>query len=120
MSERFDEELRSVLQIAEALREEFGVSIDAHPGGNGIEAGSVNRAFRTAARVVVADVPPEGDAPAFIRTHLLREVALRRLAEPGVGPEPAEVLVGSESRLGDSWLAYLALAPISVIDDLTR
>ena len=39
MSERFDEELRSVLQIAEALREEFGVSIDAHPGGDGTEAG---------------------------------------------------------------------------------
>lgn len=33
-----------VLAIAEALREEFGVGIDAHPGGERIEAGSVNRA----------------------------------------------------------------------------
>jgi len=35
--------------IAEALREEFGDSIDAHPGGTGNEAGVVNRAFRAAA-----------------------------------------------------------------------
>jgi hypothetical protein len=45
MSKRFDEELRSVLVIAEALREEYSVSIDAHPGGDGTEAGVVNRAF---------------------------------------------------------------------------
>jgi hypothetical protein len=45
MSKGFDEESRSVLVIAEALREEFSVSIDAHPGGDGTEAGVVNRAF---------------------------------------------------------------------------
>jgi hypothetical protein len=120
MSESFDEKLRSVLLIAEALREEFGISVDAHPGGDGIEAGSVNRAFRAAARVIVGEVTREEDDPAIIRTHLLREVALRWLAELGVGPEHAEVLVCSEPNLGDSWLAYLALAPISVIDDLTN
>ncbi len=119
MSERFDDVLRAVLVIAEALREEFGVSIDAHPGGEGTEAGSVNRAFRAAARVIVAEVVSEGD-PATMLTHLLRQAALRWLAELGVRPEQAEVLVSSEPKLGDSWLGYLALAPVSVIDDLTN
>ena len=60
MSESFDDKLRSVLLIAEALREEFGVSIDAHPGGEGNEAGVVNRAFRTAVRAIVGEVAPGG------------------------------------------------------------
>jgi hypothetical protein len=46
MSEGFDDQLRLVLLISGALREEFGVAIDAHPGGVGNEAGDVNRAFR--------------------------------------------------------------------------
>jgi hypothetical protein len=114
MSERFDDKLRSVLVIAEALRDEFGVSIDAQPGGDGIEAGAVNRAFRVIVRVIVS----EADDPAITVTHLLHETALRRLTELGVGLEQAEVLVQSEPNLGDSWVAYLALAPISIIDDL--
>ena len=116
MSERFDDKLRSILVIAEALRAEFGVSIDAHPGGEGIEAGAVNRAFRVMVRVIVS----EADDPAIIVTHLLRQAALRRLAEVGVRSEQAEVLVSSEPNLRDRWLAYLALAPRSVIDDLIR
>jgi hypothetical protein len=120
MSERFGDQLRSVLAIAETLSGEFGVSIDAHPGGDGIEAGVVNRAFRVMVRVIVAEVLTKEDAPASIVTKLLREVALRRLAELGVRPEQAEVLISSEPRLGDHWLAYLALAPKSVIDDLTK
>ena len=43
-----------------------------------------------------------------------------RLAELGVRDEQAEILASSEPNLGDSWLAYLSLAPISVIDDLTK
>jgi hypothetical protein len=112
----FDEELRLVLGIAQALRDEFGVEIDAHPGGVGVEAGVVNRAFR----VVVASVAAEGDEPAIILTHLLRTAALGWLAELGVRPEQAEVSVSAEPDLGDAWLAYLALAPKSVIDDLTK
>jgi hypothetical protein len=41
------------------------------------------------------------------------------LAKFGVGPEQADVSDSSAANLGDSGLAYLALAPISVIDDLT-
>ncbi len=117
MTDRFDEGLRTVLAIAEALREEFGVAIDAHPGGEGNEAGSVNRAFQVAARVIIAEVVSEDDL-AILLTHMLRQAALRWLAELGVRPEQADVLVSSEPKLGDSWLAYLALAPISVIDEL--
>jgi hypothetical protein len=53
-------------------------------------------------------------------TQVLRQAALRRLTGLGVRPEQAEVLVCSESKLGDSWLVYLALAPVSVIEDLTK
>jgi hypothetical protein len=120
ISEKFDDQLRLVLLIAGALRDEFGEGIDAHPGGVGNEAGDVNRAFRTVVRVIVGDVTPGGADPAITLTQLLREVALRHLAELGVRPEQAEVLVSSEPKLGDAWLAYLALAPISVIDDLTK
>ena len=119
MSDSFDDGLRLVLTIAEALREEFGVAIDAHPGGEGTEAGSINRALRVAARTIVADVTTEGDAPATLVTQLLRQAALRWMAELGVRSEQAEVLISSEPKLGDSWLAYLALAPSSVLDDLT-
>lgn len=119
MSQGLDDGLRSVLAIAEALREEFGVGIDAHPGGEGTEAGSVNRAYRAAARVIVADVVSEGD-PATVLTHVLRQAALRRLSALGVRIEQAEVLVSSEPKLGDRWLAYLALAASSVLDDLTK
>ena len=120
MSDRFDDKLRSVLVIAEALRDEFGVSIDAHPGGIEIETGSVNRAFRVMVRTIVVEVITEGNDPAIILSHLLREVALRWLVELGVRPEQAEFLVCSEPKLGDSWVAYLALAPRSVVDDLIR
>ncbi len=118
MSDRFDEGLGLVLAIAEALREEFGVSIDAHPGGEGIEAGSVNRAFLAAVRTMVGFVATEGDDPAIMLTDVLRQAALRRLTDLGVPPEQVEVLMLSESNLVDRWLAYLALAPATVINDL--
>jgi len=117
MAEGFDDGLRIVLAIAQALRNEFGVSIDAHPGGEGTEAGAVNRAFRAAATVIVAGVVSEDD-PVILLTHMLLEAALRWMAELGVRPDQAESLVSSEPKLGDSWLAYLTLAPISVIDEL--
>jgi hypothetical protein len=120
MSQSFDEKLRSVMVIAGALREEFSVGIDAHPGGEGTEPGDVNRAFRTVVRVIVGDFTADGADSAIILSNLLREVALRRLAELGVRPEQATVLISSEPKLGDAWIAYIALAPISVIDDLIK
>jgi hypothetical protein len=66
-----------VLATAEPLRDEFGVGIDAHPGGEGTEAGSVNRAFQAAARTIVAEVATEGDDPATVVTHVLPQAALR-------------------------------------------
>ena len=44
-----------MLALAEMLRAEFGIGIDAHSGGVGAEAGAVNRAFRTVAAVVLGD-----------------------------------------------------------------
>jgi hypothetical protein len=54
MANRFDDGLRLVLAVAEALRTEVGVGIDAHPGGDDIEAGSVNRAYLEAVGMIVA------------------------------------------------------------------
>ena len=121
---RFDEyeqtrEFSLILGIAEALREEFGVGIDAHPGGQGTEAGVVNRAFLAAARIILqASVTPLNDEPlALTRTLLL--VARRNLIELGVGDEQADNLLDSEPGFGDHWLAYLSLAPSSVVNDLS-
>jgi hypothetical protein len=112
--------MECVLRNSQALRDECGVGIDAHPGGKGAEAGSVNRAFRAAARTIIAEVMTDADDPATMLTYVLRQAALWWLAKLGVRPEQAEVLVRSEPKLGDRWLAYLALAPGSVIDDLTE
>ncbi len=111
-------EFQMILGIAETLREEFGVGIDAHPGGHGNEAGVVNCAFRLVVGLILGGVVSPGDDPAVVLTWALRQVALRRLAEAGVEDGLAEGLLGSESGSGDRWLAYLALAPDSVINDM--
>src|SRR4051794_20726039 len=105
---------RLVESIAGALRAEFGVAIDAHPGGFDAEAGTVNRAFLAAVGVILGGVILPGDDPAVVRTSVLRRAALRRLDRLGlVGPR-AESLLDQEPTLGDRWLAYMALAPASV------
>ena len=114
MSRGFDDALGVVMAFAQALREEFGVGIDAHPGGEGVEAGSVNRAFLVVTGTVLSHcVSDSGDL-----THVLREAVLRRLKDLGVDQDRAEVVVSSEPRLGHRWLAYLTLTPATVIDDL--
>ena len=92
--------------------------MDAHPGGDGNEARSVNRAFLAAARTIVCVIATEGDDSAIMLTHVLRQAAMRRLTDLGVPPQQAAVLICSGSKLGNRWLVYLALSPVSVIDDL--
>jgi hypothetical protein len=112
-------ESRLILGIAEALREEFGVGIDAHPGGRGTEAGVVNRAFRAAARLILQTIVTPADDPPLVLTRTLRLAARRNLIELGVGDDQADGLLDSEPGLGDRWFAYLALAPRSVVNDLS-
>jgi hypothetical protein len=107
-----------IQRIAEALRAEFGVGIDAHPGGEGNEAGVINQTLRAMARVILEGVVSPGDDPADVLTWVLRHAALRRLDESGMDGSRAEGLLELEPGLGDRWLAYLALAPASVLDDL--
>jgi hypothetical protein len=107
-----------VLSIAEALRNELGADIDAHPGGIGCEAGVANRAFRTMARVILGSAVPMGDDPSAVLMWTLRQVAWLRLAELGVVGDRAETLLDMEPGLGDAWLAYVALAPSSVVSDM--
>jgi hypothetical protein len=118
MCQGFDDGFRLVLAVAEALRDEFGVEIDAHPGGETIEAGSINRVFCAIVRTIVANVATGSEDQATIVRDLLRQAALRRLTELGIQSDQAEVLVFSEPTLGDHWPAYLSLAPASVIEDL--
>lgn len=111
-------EFRMILEIAGAMRSEFGVAIDAHPGGVGSEAGVVNRAFLTAVGVILGDVASPGDDPAAVLTWALRRTALLRLDELGVSEQQAEALLVMVPALDDRWLAYLALAPAKIVEDL--
>lgn len=110
-------EFRTVLAIAEALRREFGVEIDAHPGGVGNEPGVVNRAYRAATGCILGTVS-RGDDVSTLLTWALRQAALRRLVEFGVDGTRAEGLLDEEPGFGDAWFAYLTLAPESVIEDV--
>ena len=118
--ERYEQtvEVRLILEIAQSVRDEFGVTIDAHPGGKGSEAGVVNRAFRAAASRLLMTIVPAGEDMEGVETWAFRHAALRRLGVAGIAEEQARSLLNSEPRLGDLWLAYLSLAPISVIEDL--
>ncbi len=102
------------------MRLEFGEAIDAHPGGVGTEAGVVNRAFRLATYAILKGAGSLEDEPAAVLGWVLRHVALGRLHELGVVGPRAEGLLDLEPGLGDAWLAYLALAPATVIEDLIR
>lgn len=111
------EALNLILTLAEALRAEFGVSVDAHPGGEDNKAGVVNRAFMAAVRVILAPVVSQAERDATT-TSLLRRAARHRLEAIGVVAEVAARLLDSGPTFGDRWLAYLALAPPSVVADL--
>ena len=89
MPEKSDDKMRAVLLIAQALRDEFGEEIDAHPGGDQIEAGAVNRAFRAVVRSIVGGDKADVERSTTILTSLLREVALRRILELGISPGQA-------------------------------
>gem|GEM_PF-4331671 len=90
----------AVVAVAEALRREFVVSIDAHPGGEGNEAGIVNRAFRAAVRVILGNVVSPGDDPDAVLTWVLRQAAVRRLTKLGVEVERGTRLIDPEPKLG--------------------
>ena len=110
--------LSTIQMIAETMRAEFGDSIDAHPGGVGVEAGTMNRALRISAWVILVDAGNDGDDSTAVQMWVLRQVALGRLYDLGlIGPR-AESLLDQEPKLGDAWLAYVALAPLPVIDDI--
>jgi len=109
--------LSTIQMIAETMRSEFGDSIDAHPGGVGVEAGTINRALRMAAWVILKEAGSTDGDPG-VRTWVLRQVALGRLHELGVVGPRAEGLLDLEPGLGDAWLSYLSLAPEPVIDDM--
>jgi hypothetical protein len=111
-------EVNLVLGLAEVLREEFGVAIDAQPGGAGSVAGPINRAFLASARLILkAIVPPSANLP-DLTTWVMRCAARRRLSGFGMPEGKVEAVLDSEPALGDPWLAYLALSPDSVIEDV--
>ena len=60
------------------------------------------------------------DDLAAVLTWALRRAARLRLAESGIDGGRAEGLLDLEPGLGDRWFVYMALAPASIIEDLTR
>lgn len=64
--------------------------------------------------MIMGAVASPGSDLAAVLTWALRRTALRRLVEQGA----AEGLLDLAPGLGDRWLAYLALAPATIIDDL--
>jgi hypothetical protein len=109
-------EYRTVFKIAESLREEFGVGIEAHPGGDNVEAGQINRAFRVISKCVLRGIAlPEEELPCLL-TSVLRVIAERALEAACVSAPQAALML--EQGAGDPWYAYLSLAPPSVILDL--
>jgi hypothetical protein len=112
------EALRLILALAEALRAEFGVGVDAHPGGEGVDAGVVNRAFRVAVRCTLGRPYGSKDGRTLDLASILRKAAARRLVEAGTPEGVAEMVARSESRLGEAWPAYLLIAPASVIREI--
>ena len=118
--ERFEHsvEVGLILGVAEALRAEFGVGIDAHPGGSGSKAGAVNLSFQVLARSILKPTVPSGEDGNAVLTWVLRRAALIRLAEVGVDGDVSATLVDSEPGLGDAWLAYLALASEVVLGNI--
>lgn len=70
------------------------------------------------ARAIHEGVVSSGDDLSIVVTWGLRQAALRRLAEQGVSGRQADGLLDMEPGLDDRWMAYLALAPGTVIDDL--
>ena len=111
-------EVGLILGIAEALRAELGVTIDAHPGGVGSEAGVVNRAFRSMARCILIPTVTTDEDAAEVLNWALRLAARRRLKEMGVVAPLAESLLDQGPGLGDDWLAYLAMASKEVVGEL--
>jgi hypothetical protein len=108
-----------VIGIARVLREEFGVTIDAQPGGAGNQAGTINRAFLATTRKILGAIVPAGELPG-LTTWVLRQAAHTRLSEFGINNAKTGELLDSEPGLGDPWLVYLALCPDSVIEDLLK
>jgi hypothetical protein len=111
-------EFRTVEALAKDFREEFGISIDAHPGGVGSEPGAINRAFRVAAELIIGGIIMQGDDHSAVLTWVLWRVAVQRLAGLRVTGYSTETLLDMEPGLGDAWLAYVALAPGTVVEDL--
>jgi hypothetical protein len=112
------EALRLILALSEALRQEFGVVVDAHPGGEGGEAGVVNRAFLATIRCTLGRPYRSQDGRTLDLASILRKAAARRLVQAGAPERVAEMVARSESRLGEAWPAYLLIAPASVIREI--
>jgi hypothetical protein len=111
-------EIRTTEEIARSLREEFGVGIDAHPGSASNEAGQINRAFRVVSEGLLRGVARTNEELPGLLTSVLREVAKRALIEAGIPTDQAGLLLDLEPVLGNQWYAYLALAPLVVLQDL--
>jgi hypothetical protein len=105
-------EFALVLGIAEALRQELGDQIDAHPGlHDPADAGQVNRAFCAVARHILRTIAVSEEGRAQLLTAILVQIARHRLAAHGLDEPQIEFLLAQEPAGRDDWSAFLILMP---------
>ena len=105
--------------IAEAIRQELGEEIEAHPGHRDpAEAGQVNRAYRAAARRLLLAIAPPSEDLRRLLTWALTQVARLRLIAGGLDDDQVERLLAMEPGGRDDWLAFLILASWPQVEHL--
>jgi hypothetical protein len=106
-------------QIARAIREELGRTIDAYAGCRSHEgADPINRAFRAVTRSLVrADLAVGTDLDGAV-SRALRQLAGRHLAAEGFDDDQVKSLIEEEPDSPDDWLAFLILSARSQIEPL--
>lgn len=113
------EALAIIEVIAGAIRRELGDEVDAYPGCRSPEgADPLNRAFRAAARALLAAGGDSRPDLAALVSRTLRQVAERRLASEGLDAIQTRALIEEEPGSPDDWLAFLALGAMAQIEPL--
>ncbi|MCA1685841.1 MAG: hypothetical protein LC745_07595 [Planctomycetia bacterium] len=105
------EALATIEAVAGAIRAELGAEVDAYPGCREPEgADPLNRAFRAAARALLAaDGTPAAELTTTV-SRALRRVAERRLASEGWDSNRIRALIEEEPGSPDDWLCFLTLS----------
>jgi hypothetical protein len=105
-------EFATITLIAETIRAELGVAVEACPSSTSPEAAEpLNRVFRARARRFLGPIAPPAHDLSALTTWALRTVVPRRLAAGGLDQNKIKVLLEMEPGTPDDWLTFLLLVP---------